>query len=306
MLSLLFGLGETEQMNAKDLEKKIHFERFLLCIIGGVIYAVAVNLFIVPFNLYSGGIVGIAQLIRTILADYIHIDFGSRDVAGIIFYVLNIPILIYAFPRLEKLFFLKTLVAVTALMLAMSFVPTTKIVDDPLASTIVGAFLSGAGIGLVLRMSASTGGMDIIGMLISKSHANIKVGQVNLAVNLMIYAVCLFLFDVQTVVYSVIFAVVHAFAIDKFHSQNINVEVKIITKTDPAIIEQEVFTKIVRGVTELRSVGAYTHEEEHILYILISKYEVHQLRQIVRKYDKKAFIIINEGVWVDGHFLKKL
>lgn len=293
-------------MNARDLEKKIHFERFLLCILGGTLYAVGVNLFIVPFNLYSGGIVGISQLIRTVLADFIHIEFGSKDVAGIIFYVLNLPILIYAFPRLEKLFFLKTIVAVTSLTLAMSVIPTDKIVDDCLASTIVGAFISGAGIGLVLRMSASTGGMDIIGMLISKSHANIRVGQVNLAVNLVIYAVCLFLFDVQTVVYSVIFAVVHSFAIDKFHSQNINVEVKIITKTDPSVIEQEVFTKIVRGVTELKSIGAYTHEDEHILYILISKYEVHQLRQIVRKYDKKAFIIINEGVWVDGHFLKKL
>lgn len=293
-------------MNAIDLEKKIHFERFLLCILGGTIYAVGVNLFIVPFNLYSGGIVGISQLIRTLLSDYIHIQFGSRDVAGIIFYVLNLPILFYAFPRLEKLFFLKTLVAVTALTLAMSLIPTTKIVDDCLASTIVGAFISGAGIGLVLRMSASTGGMDIVGMLISKSHGNVSVGQVNLAVNLVIYAVCLFLFDVQTVVYSVIFAVVHAFAIDKFHAQNINVEVKIITKTDPAVIEQDVFTKIVRGVTELRSVGAYTHEEEHILYIIISKYEVHQLRQIVRKHDKNAFIIVNEGVWVEGHFLKKL
>ena len=293
-------------MNAIDLENKIHFERFLLCILGGAIYAVGVNLFIVPFNLYSGGIVGISQLIRTLLADYIHIQFGSRDVAGIIFYVLNLPILFYAFPRLEKLFFLKTLVAVTTLTLAMSLIPTTKIVEDCLASTIVGAFISGAGIGLVLRMSASTGGMDIVGMLISKSHGNVSVGQVNLAVNLVIYAVCLFLFDVQTVVYSVIFAVVHAFAIDKFHAQNINVEVKIITKTDPAVIEQDVFTKIVRGVTELRSVGAYTHEEEHILYIIISKYEVHQLRQIVRKHDKNAFIIVNEGVWVEGHFLKKL
>ena len=98
-------------LNARDIENKIHFERFLLCMVGGAIYAVGVNLFIVPFNLYSGGIVGISQLIRTLLADYIHLQFGSKDVAGIIFYVLNIPILIYAFPRLDKLFFLKTLVA---------------------------------------------------------------------------------------------------------------------------------------------------------------------------------------------------
>ena len=292
-------------LNAVEIEKKIHFERFFFCMVGGVIYAVGVNMFIVPFNLYSGGIVGIAQLIRTLLADYIHLDFGSKDVAGIIFYAINVPILLYAFPRLEKLFFLKTIVAVTSLTLAMSFIPTTMVVNDCLASTIVGAFISGAGIGLVLRNSGSTGGMDVIGMLVSKAHGNISVGRVNLTVNLVLYAICLFLFDVQIVVYSVIFAVVHAFAIDRFHSQNINVEAKIITKVDPSLIEKVVFTEMGRGVTELQSVGAYTQESEHILYILISKYEVHQLRNIVRKYDKKAFIVFNEGVWVEGNYLKK-
>lgn len=285
--------------------RKIRIERLIFCIVGGVLYAVGVNMFIVPFGLYSGGIVGIAQLIRTLLADYIHIDFGSKDVAGIIFYVLNVPILIYAFPRLEKRFFIRTFVAVTSLMLAMSFIPTDMVVEDCLASTIVGGFISGAGIGLVLRNSGSTGGMDVIGMLVSKAHGNLSVGRVNLSVNLAVYAVCLFLFDVQIVVYSVIFAVIHAFAIDRFHVQNINVEAKIITKIDPTQLEQDVFTKMGRGVTELPSMGAYTHEDEHILYILISKYEVHQLRQIVRAYDKHAFIIINEGVSVEGNYLKK-
>ena len=284
---------------------RFRVDRLVFCIIGGILYAVGVNLFIVPFGLYSGGIVGIAQLIRTLLADYIHIDFGSKDVAGIIFYALNVPILIYAFPRLEKRFFLRTFVAVTALMLAMSFIPTKMVVEDCLASTIVGGFISGAGIGLVLRNSGSTGGMDVIGMLMSKAHGNLSVGRVNLTVNLFIYAVCLFLFDVQIVVYSVIFAVIHAFAIDRFHAQNINVEVKIITKIDPTQLESDVFTQMGRGVTELPSMGAYTHEDEHILYILISKYEVHQLRQIVRAYDKHAFIIVNEGVSVEGNYLKK-
>ena len=287
------------------MERKFRIDRLLFCIAGGILYAVGVNMFIVPFGLYSGGIVGIAQLVRTLLADYIHLDFGSKDVAGIIFYALNVPILIYAFPRLEKMFFIRTFVAVTALTLAMSFIPTAMVVEDCLASTIVGAFISGAGIGLVLRNSGSTGGMDVIGMLLSKAHGNLSVGRVNLAVNLAIYAVCLFLFDVQIVVYSVIFAVIHAFAIDRFHIQNINVEVKIITKIDPSLLEQDVFTRMGRGVTELPSMGAYTREDEHILYILISKYEVHQLRQIVRAYDKHAFIIVNEGVSVEGNYLKK-
>ena len=154
-------------------------------------------------------------------------------------------------------------------------------------------------------MSGSTGGMDVIGMLVSKRFGNVSVGRVNLSFNLVLYAIFLFMFDVQTVVYSVIFAIVHAFAIDRMHSQNINVEVKVITKIDPRDLEHDVFTEMGRGVTELHSIGAYTSEDEHLLYILVSKYEVHQLRRIVRKYDKNAFIIVNEGVWVEGHYLKK-
>ncbi len=289
----------------RGLEKRLHFERFLGCILGGVLYAVGVNMFIVPFNLYSGGLVGLSQLIRTLLAGIVQLSFGSEDLAGIIFYVLNIPILLYAFPRLEKLFFIKTLVAVTALTIAMSLVPTAKVIDDCLASTLVGGFISGAGIGIVLRMSGSTGGMDVIGMLVSRRFGNLSVGRVNLTFNMVLYAIFLFMFDVQTVVYSVIFAIIHSFAIDRMHSQNINVEVKIITKIDPRDLEHDVFTDMGRGVTELHSIGAYTSEDEHMLYILISKYEVHQLRRIVRKYDKNAFIIVNEGVWVEGHYLKK-
>ncbi len=290
----------------RSLAKRVQFERFLGCILGGVLYAVGVNLFIVPFDLYSGGIVGLSQLIRTLLSDVVHLNFGSQDAAGIIFYVLNIPILLYAFPRLDKLFFVKTFVAVTSLTVSMSLIPTVKVVDDCLASTLVGGFISGAGIGVVLRMSGSTGGMDVVGMLVSKRFGNLSVGRVNLAFNMALYAIFLFMFDVQTVVYSVVFAIVHAFAIDRMHSQNINVEVKVITKIDPRDLEHDVFTEMGRGITELHSIGAYTSEDEHMLYILVSKYEVHQLRQIVRRYDKKAFIIVNEGVWVEGHYLKKL
>ena len=62
------------------MERKFRIDRLLFCIAGGILYAVGVNMFIVPFGLYSGGIVGIAQLVRTLLADYIHLDFGSKDV----------------------------------------------------------------------------------------------------------------------------------------------------------------------------------------------------------------------------------
>ena len=124
--------------------------------------------------------------------------------------------------------------------------------------------------------------------------------------NLALYSACLFLFDVETALYSVINAAVYSVAIDKLHAQNINVEVNVITKISSQELEREVFSELGRGITKWKTMGAYTHEESHILYIMMSKYEVHQLKTIVHKYDPQAFIVINEGVHVEGNYLKKL
>lgn len=107
-------------------------------------------------------------------------------------------------------------------------------------------------------------------------------------------------------IYSLIYAAVSAFAVDHEHSQNINVEVRIITKLDDTGLEQEILQKMDRGITRLESTGAYTNEKSNMLYILVSKYEVGQLKNIVLKYDPHAFIVMNEGVTVIGHYKKKL
>ena len=99
---------------------------------------------------------------------------------------------------------------------------------------------------------------------------------------------------------------VYSFVMDRVHVQNINVEVKIITKIDTKDMNQEIFTTLGRGITEWRSVGAYTDEDSTMLYILVSKYEISKLKGIVHKYDPHAFIIVNEGIHVEGNYLKKL
>ena len=116
----------------------------------------------------------------------------------------------------------------------------------------------------------------------------------------------MFLFQMETVVYSFIFAAVYSIAIDKVHIQNINVEVHVITKAETQLLEKEVFKEIGRGITKWDSMGAYTNEQSHVLYILLSKYEVGRLKAIVHKYDHAAFLVVNEGVKVDGNYLKKL
>lgn len=291
------------------MDKKVFMEegkRSLIGILGAFLYAMGVNLFVVPSGLYNGGLMGICQVIRTLLAELFHLNFGNFDIAGIIYYIMNVPIFIVAFRQIGRKFFAKTLITVTASTVFMSFIPVGAVVEDVMASSVVGGIISGAGVGIMLRMGASGGGMDVVGVLLTKWKRDFSVGKVSLVVNMALYGTCLFLFDVDVVLYSVIYAAVYSVAMDRMHTQNINVEVNVVTKADTTTLEKEVFNAMGRGITKWSALGAYTYDRSHVLYILLSKYEVNQLKSIIHKHDPNAFIVVNEGVTVDGNYLKKL
>lgn len=301
--------GEETGENKKKIKKAaVIYEgkRSLISILGAFLYAAGINLFITPSELYSGGVMGICQVIRTLLAELLHINFGSFDIAGIIYYILNVPLFIIAFTRIGRAFFAKTVLSVSAMTVFMSLIPVRAVLDDVTASCVVGGIISGAGVGIMLRMGASGGGMDIVGVLLTKWKRDFSVGKVTLLVNMALYGTCLFLFDVKVVLYSVIYAAVYSVAMDRMHTQNINVEVSVITKADTTALEKEIFNEVGRGITKWSALGAYTYDRSHVLYILLSKYEVHRLKAIIHKHDPNAFIVVNEGVSVDGNYLKKL
>jgi len=289
---------------------RIRYEtwRTLGAIVGCLLYAAGINLFVVPLGLYTGGLMGICQLIRTIIVQFTGINFGSIDIAGIIYYAFNVPLFIMARKVMGKIYFFKTIVCVSAVTIFLMIVPipTTMLVDDTLAMCLIGGIICGAGIGITLRMGACDGGMDIVGVLLIRKNNNISVGKVNLFINALLYFVCLFMFNVSTVIYCLIYASVSSISVDKMHTQNINVEVNIITRADSKALERAVFSELGRGITKWKSVGAYTGDMSDVLYILVNKYEVNHLKRIVHKFDPHAFIVVNEGVQVDGNFLKRL
>lgn len=288
-------------MFSKEESKKI-----LGAVLGTFVYSVGVNLFVVPANLYTSGVLGICQVIRTLLVDYMHLPFHEFDIAGIIYYLINIPILIVAMVKVGKKFLLKTLIAVTSMTLFLAVIPIVPVVQDRITSCVVGGIIAGVGVGITLWMGCTIGGIDALAILITRWKKDFSVGKINLILNGLLYGTCLFLFDIEIVIYSLVFAAVYSLAMDKVHIQNINVEAKIITKIDTEDIEREVFEEMGRGLTKWVSQGAYTGEESQVLFVLLSKYEVNQLKTIVHKYDPNAFVVINEGVHVDGNFLKKL
>ena len=289
--------------------KWYQINRYLGALAGAVVYALGINLFIVPVSLYSGGIMGFAQVIRTVLVEYLHAPFQNFDVAGVIYYLINAPILLLSMKRIGRRFFVKTVMCVTIVTVLLSVIPIPAqpiLPDDTLACCVIGGIICGLGMGLALKCGGSLGGTDIVGMMLIKWRRDFRVGRVNMIVNVVLYGICLFLFNVPTVVYSLIYAFVSGFAIDKVHAQTINVEVRVTTKKKDEELEKEIFTELDRGVTKWEAVGAYTEEPVHVLYILASKYELSQLKNIVYKHDPHAFVVIDEGVSVVGNYKTRL
>jgi uncharacterized membrane-anchored protein YitT (DUF2179 family) len=269
------------------------------------IYAIGMNMFIVPVGIYAGGLMGICQLIRTLLVDYFGIAVNF-DIAGLLYYVFNIPIFLYAWKRMRRRTLVKTIIAVTFSTLFLAIVPVKPLLpDDMLGSVIVGSLITGSVLGLVLRCGSSSGGLDIIGLMMAMGKRETGVGQLYIIVNAVQFVAYAMLFDLRVVIYSMISTFLSSFALDHFHFQNINVEVKIITKRKDELADA-ILRGLHRGVTEWASVGAYTDEPSEVLYVIISKYEITRLRNIIAHRDPNAFVVIGDKVHVYGNFLKRL
>lgn len=290
-----------------DAKKKESLIQIVYVIGGSLVYALGVNLIIIPMGLYSGGFMGIAQLLRTLVVGVLHVPVPSGvDLAGIIYFIINIPLFYMGLRIMGKKFAVKTLitVAIQSILLVMVPIPSAPVIEDYLTACIIGGIVAGTGTGLVLRGRSSGGGQDIIGLCCSKKYSNFSVGKLNIIMNAFVYAICLFMFNIEIVIYSLIFATVSALAIDRVHIQNINTSVMIFTKKmgiSKAIMEQT-----GRGVTNWDGEGAYTNKTSYILFVMISKYEVGQIKQIVHSIDPNAFMIFTEGCSVEGNFEKRL
>ena len=275
-----------------------------LIIAGSLLYALGMNLFLTPLKLFSGGGVGLAQLLTLFLEQVITVE--NLNLYGIVYMLINIPLLFLAFFQIGKTFFVKTLIGSGAISLFITLIPTVAvpIVDDYLTSVLIGGIAAGAGVGMILIAGGSGGGIDVVAVWAAKKFKGASVGGISLYFNVILYAVMLFMFDVQTVIYSLIYTVIFTLVLDKTHYQNINVRVMIFSKKDG--IDKEINEKTRRGVTKWDGCGAYTKESTHILVSCISKYEVNDMMEIVQSIDPQAFVIVDENVMVNGNFEKRI
>ncbi|MDF9824630.1 uncharacterized membrane-anchored protein YitT (DUF2179 family) [Breznakia sp. PF5-3] len=283
---------------------KIYSRNTLFVILGSFIFSLGISLFITPIHIYSGGVMGFSQIMRTLLVNAGNVF--PFEISGLINFAINIPLMFIAYRSISKRFFYLTFVSILAQTLFFTLMPIPKnpILDDMLASCLVGGIISGFGVGFILRSRGSGGGLDILGVFISRKAANFSVGKLSLIVNTCLFTMCAVLFTLETAIYSMIYLVVFTFVVDKVHYQNINMTAMIFTKHEEVM--DYIINHMHRGVTYWEGAGGYTKEGTYIMITAISKYEIHLLKNRVKKIDANAFIIFSEGLSVSGNFEKRL
>ena len=276
-----------------------------MMLIGALIFAVACNYFIVPSGLNNSGLIGFSQIFREALDrfTFVHLPVSS---VGILNFMLNVPLLLLAWFKISKKFCVNTLICVGAQTVFLTLVPImeTPILDNILANAVIGGIIAGVGSGFMLRAGSSSGGIDILGMYLTLIFPDFSIGKLCVVFNAFVYVACAGLYDLQIAIYSIIYSYFLSQMVDKIHYQNIKMSATIFTKVEG--VDKKITYGLRRGVTYWRGNGSYTDEDTFVIMTVVSKHEVTRLKQIVHDGDPKAFVILNEGMNVDGHFEKRL
>ncbi len=276
-------------------------------LLGSLLMSAAINLFIVPQGLYAGGAYGLCQVIRTLLRTQLGIN-PPFDLAGVLYFVVNIPLFLLAFRTLGRTFCIKAGICTVSnsIFLALIPSPATPIIPDILTSCMVGGILVGFAAGLVLTCGCSTGGLDILGLCLTKKGSKFTVGRFSISFNAGLYLLCFILFDAATAIYSAIYNVLSNLFLDKQHRQNVTVQLLIFTKSKDPALPNYIMQQLDRGVTYWTAKGAYTGDDVQVLCVCLSKYEIDSLQRVIHEIDPNAFFVMQEGVRTGGNFQRHL
>lgn len=275
------------------VKSKNFYVDILVIIIGSFIASLGVNLFLSNAKLLSGGVTGIALILQ----------YLWEVPSGITVFLLNIPLFFVSYKYLNKRFTIYTAIGMlsfsTALMITKPL-STLVQVDDMLLYCIYGGVLSGIGSGLIFYRNGSTGGTDIITMVIRKKYSNFDIGQVGFAFNLIIVTVSIFIFGLPRALYTLISMFITSTILDKvlngFTSKKL---LLILTEKEDDIINY-VIKDMNRGITALMAEGGYTRDKKRLLYVAVTTSQMISLKTKILRVDPKAFITIIDVSEVKG------
>lgn len=280
-------------------DKKELFIKVLVVIFGALMNAFAMNCFLIPVSVYSSGFSGLAQLLTNLLNDFT----PFRASTGILLAILNIPVIILAWKKIGRSFTYFTILSVGITTLFLEVIPVTPLFSkDILLNAVFGGLIVAVGIGYTLKFGASTGGLDIVALVLSRSKGK-PVGTYFFLFNALIILTAGYIYGMEKALYTLINLYVTSRFIDAIHTSHIKVTAFIVT-TKGDELRKEIHSKLVRGITAINAKGAFTNQDKQILMMVLSRYELYHLSKVIKSVDEKAFTNIVQTIDVFGEFRK--
>ncbi|MGF7077781.1 YitT family protein [Mucilaginibacter sp. UYCu711] len=286
-------------LTRKQAYRRIEITRILLIAIGIACAAFGLKGFLIPNEFIDGGVTGISLLISSITGWPI----------SILILVINIPFIWLGYKRVDKLFALKTLIAIIILALVLYFVTFPLVTKDKLLTAVFGGFFLGTGIGLAMRGGSVIDGTELLAVYINPRSA-LSIGQIILVINIFIFGIAAFFLGIESALYSILTYLAATQTIN-YIVQGFD-EFTSVTIVSPKseLIKNVIMRHLHRGVTVYKGERGFgkteiTNKNVDIIVTVITRLEVQRLVARVQQIDPAAFIVTNSVSGVRGGLIKR-
>lgn len=279
-------------MNVKNFTSK-KIISFILLTVGAILASYALECFLIPNTILDGGITGISIIISKL----------TKIPLSMLIIILNVPFIYIGYKNIGKGFLIRTIYSMGIFSLFLSIFQTLEpVTEQILLATVFGGALLGIGVGLIIHFGGCVDGTESVSLVISKK-TSFSVGQIVLIFNLIIYTVAGFIFGIDRAMYSLLTYFI-TFKVIDFVSEGLEQAKAALIVTDKGSdMAKEIYNKLGRTVTTIKGKGLISGEKE-VLYCVLTRIEVFELRHIVERMDSSSFITILEVSEIIGEHIK--
>ena len=276
--------------------KKLFIET-LTTIFGSFIMAISISLFLLPNELSSGGFTGIATIFYYIL----NIPVGATIL------VLNIPVFLFAWFKLGKKFLTKSIIGTISLSFFTDFLEKFEaLTTDKILACVYGGILMGIGTAIVLKAYSSTGGSDLLSLLIKKYKPNVETGRlITIIDGIIVILNIILLKNIEIGLYSAIAIYLMGFMVDIMFEGIFFTKFMFIISDKSDEIAKKIEFEVNRGVTGIYGKGMYTEKEKLVLICALGRGDISRVKNIIKEIDKEAFVIVTNSREVLGDGFKR-
>ncbi len=274
-------------------KKSFSLIKFMKVIFYSFVFALGMNIFLIPMNLLSTGMSGIAQLI----SDYSIFSYS------VIYFVINVPGILLGFNKLGFRFTVYTLVSIVSVSFFAGVIPVYSFTDDIIINCIFSGICMGYALGKLLKNGTSSGGTDFYGIYLEQKYG-FSFSNINLVINVIIISIAAFLYGMEVAMYTLLSFYIRNLTMNQFFVANNKLTVWIVGP-DLTRVSTYINQVIGHGTTIIEGTGGFTQDKKEVILTILTQYEYSILKDAIKDVCPEAFINVNETHKISGNFKPK-